>query len=131
MPSDDKRRAPIRPIGETADTVTLQRADYEALVSKLEDAEDRLAVLEHRVATQERPGAEMLTREEADQLIAGENPIRLWREKRGLKLRGLAGMAGISHSLLAEIEVGTKTGSVETLRKLAHTLKVDLDMLAS
>ena len=39
MQSDDERRAPIRPIGETADTVTLQRADYEALLRELDDAQ--------------------------------------------------------------------------------------------
>ncbi len=70
-----------------------------------------------------------LTIEEAERLIGGENPVKLWREKQGWTQRALAGAAGISPSLLAEIEGGTKTGSVETLRKLAHALKVDLDAL--
>ena len=39
-------------------------------------------------------------------------------------------MADISISLLSEIEGATKTGSVDTLRKLAQVLKVDLDPLA-
>jgi len=47
---DDERREPIRLVGETADTVTMQRADYEGLLSKLDDAEDRAAVLEHQLA---------------------------------------------------------------------------------
>jgi transcriptional regulator with XRE-family HTH domain len=38
-------------------------------------------------------------------------------------------MAGISPSLLAEIESGAKKGSVDTLHKLAHELKVNLDTL--
>ena len=38
-------------------------------------------------------------------------------------------MAGVSVSLLSEIEGATKTGSVDTLRKLAYALKVDLDTL--
>lgn len=126
---NDEHREPIRLVGETADTVTLQRADYEALLSELEDAEDRAAVLGHRRAKQEGTAPEMLTLEEADRLIEGENPIKLWREKRHLSQRALAGMAGVSPSLLAEIEGGTKTGSVDTLRKLAHALKVDLDTL--
>jgi ribosome-binding protein aMBF1 (putative translation factor) len=126
---NDERREPIRLIGETVDTVTLQRADYEGLLSELEDAEDRAAALGHRLAKQEGTAPEMLTLEEVDRLIEGENPIRFWREKRGLTQRSLAGMAGVSPSLLAEIEGGTKTGSVDTLRKLAQVLKVDLDTL--
>jgi DNA-binding XRE family transcriptional regulator len=126
---DDERREPIRLIGETADTVTLQRADYEALLSELEDAEDRAAALGHRLAKREGTAQEMLTLEEAERLIEGENLMRFWREKRGLTQRALAGMAGVSTSLLAEIEAGTKTGSVDTLRKLAQVLKVDLDAL--
>jgi hypothetical protein len=42
---DDERREPIRLVGETADTVTMLRADYEGLLRKLDDAEDRAAVL--------------------------------------------------------------------------------------
>ena len=112
-----------------ADTVTLRRPDYEALLSELEDAEDRAAVLGHRLAQREGTAPEMLTIEEADRLIDGENPMRFWREKRQLTQRALAGMASVSTSLLAEIEAGTKTGSVDTLRKLAQVLKVDLDAL--
>lgn len=39
-------RQPVRLLAETADTVTLRRADFEALLDELEDAEDRIAVLE-------------------------------------------------------------------------------------
>ena len=117
-------------IPETADTVTMQRADYEDLLSELEDAEDRAAVLEHQLAKKTGAIPDMLTLEEADRRIAGENPVKFWRDKRGYTQRSLAGMAGVSVSLLSEIEAGTKTGSVDTLRKLAQVLKVDLDPLA-
>jgi DNA-binding XRE family transcriptional regulator len=122
-------REPIRAVAETAETVTLRRADYDALVDELEDAEDRIAVLEHRLAKASGKGDEMLTLEEADRLISGENPLRFWRERRGLTQQALAGMAGISKGFLSEIETGTKEGSRDTLRKLAHALKVDLDAL--
>ena len=126
---NDERREPIRLVGETADTVTMQRADYEGLLSELEDAEDRRAVLEHQLARKAGAVSEMLNLEEADRLIAGENPVKFWRDKRGYTQRSLASMAGVSVSLLSEIEAGTKTGSVDTLRKLATALKVDLDAL--
>ncbi|MBV9784900.1 MAG: helix-turn-helix transcriptional regulator [Acidisphaera sp.] len=112
-----------------ADAVTLRRTEYEALIAELEDAEDRIASLEHDLAIANGTAPEPLTIYEADRIIAGESPVKIWREKRGLTQRALAGIAGISASLLAEIESGAKTGSVETLRKLAHELKVDLDTL--
>jgi predicted transcriptional regulator len=115
---------PIRVVEETPDTVTLHRSDYEALIDELEDAEDRIALLEHRLAT-----PEMLTADEADRLIAGENPVRFWRDKRGYTVRSLAASAGMSPSLVSEIENGTKEGSIDTLRKLALALKVDVDTL--
>jgi DNA-binding XRE family transcriptional regulator len=122
-------REPIKPIDENRETVTLLRADYEALLSELEDAEDRAAMLEHRMAKASRKAPEMLTLEDADRLIAGENPVKVWRERRGLTQQALAGLAHISKSFLSEIENGTKEPSVETLRKLAHELKTDLDSL--
>jgi DNA-binding XRE family transcriptional regulator len=109
--------------------VSLQRAEYETLLNELENAEDRIAVLEHALAARNGTLPEPLTIEEADRLINGENPVRIWREKRGHTQSGLAAAAGISKTLLSEIENNTKTGSVETLRKLAHELKVDLDTL--
>jgi hypothetical protein len=52
MPSNDgERRALIRPIGETADTVTVRRADYEALLSALADAGRRLTDAEQAKET--------------------------------------------------------------------------------
>ena len=44
---DGTGRAPIQLLSETADTVTLRRADFDAMLEDLEDAEDRNAVLEH------------------------------------------------------------------------------------
>ena len=78
---DDERREPIRLVGETADTVTMQRADYEGLLNKLDDAEDRAAVLEHQLAKKTGAIPDMLTLEEADRLIAGESPVKFWRDK--------------------------------------------------
>jgi ribosome-binding protein aMBF1 (putative translation factor) len=123
-------RKPINLVDETTDTVSLRRTDLDALLADLEDAEDRAALLEHALAKATGTLPEPLTIEEAERLINGESPVKVWREKRGLTQRALAGHADISPSLLAEIERGTKTGSVETLRKLAHELKVDLDTLA-
>jgi len=62
-------------------------------------------------------------------LIAGENPVRVWREHRGHSLRHLAGCAGIGIGYLSQIENGERKGTVPTLKKIAGALDVDLEDL--
>jgi DNA-binding Xre family transcriptional regulator len=64
-----------------------------------------------------------------DRLIARENPVRVWREHRGHSLRHLADRAGIGIGYLSQIENGERKGTVETLKKIAAALDVDLDDL--
>jgi DNA-binding XRE family transcriptional regulator len=67
----------------------------------------------------------------ADRLVAGENPIRVFRDYRGLTQEQLAKAAKIARPYLAEIESGRKEGSISVLRAIAATLKLDLDDIAS
>ena len=64
-----------------------------------------------------------------DRLLANENPVKVWREYRGLTLSALAGKAGIGKGYLSQIERGTRQGPVATMKKLADALNVDLDDL--
>jgi DNA-binding XRE family transcriptional regulator len=121
---------PIRPIAETVDTVTLSRADFDALLEDLEDAEDRIAVLEEHLAIARGDMTPSLTAREAERLLAGESPVRVWRQKFRLTQRRLAAEAGISQSQLAQIEARRKDGSIDTLRRIARVLNVTLDALA-
>jgi DNA-binding XRE family transcriptional regulator len=66
----------------------------------------------------------------ADRLVAGENPIRVFREYRGLTQAQLAKAAKIARPYLAEIETGKKEGSVSVLRAIAAALKLELDDIA-
>ena len=103
-------------------------ADLERRLDEAEDAYDalamRLAEIEHVVS-----GGEWVPGEVVDRLIAGDHPIRVWREHRSLKSQDLARQAGISPALLSEIENGKKEGSIKTLAALARALRVDLDDL--
>jgi ribosome-binding protein aMBF1 (putative translation factor) len=116
-----------------ADTVTMSRAEYEALVEAAEDAED----LAHLAAQEERErvlgvGAarrDHLPGELVKRMLAGERPVRLWREQRGLKLGQLADRARIAPSYLSEIESGRKPGSVAALGKLARALGLSIEDL--
>ena len=120
---------------EASDTVTLPRAEYEALISRLEDAEDNAAIdrLEARI---EKEGfaaamADYMPGELVARLVAGEHPIRIWRLHRGLTREALAVAAGVSRSYLTEIETGRKTGSLRAIMKLATALRVSLDDIAA
>ena len=65
--------------------------------------------------------------EVVDRLLANENPIKVYREYRGLTQRRLAQSAGIGKSYLSQIESGKRGGSSKVLRAIAKALDVDLD----
>lgn len=108
--------------------VVLAEADYEALVQSAEDAEDAASVrrFQERLASGEE---ELLPAAMVDRILDGENPIRVWREHRGLSVKALAEKAGITPAYLSQVETGKRDGTVETLRKLAGALGVTLDDL--
>lgn len=124
----------IKPLAVTAETVTLSRADFQALVEAAEDASDRAALQAHDREIAERGAAavqaDTLPLAQALRLVAGESPVRVWREHRGLTQAGLAEAAGVGVSYLSEIETRRKPGSVAALGKLARALGVALDDLA-
>ena len=60
-----------------------------------------------------------------------ENPVRVWREHRGLAATELAVAAGISNSQLSAIENGESSGSVAALQRIANVLEVTVDDLLS
>ena len=62
-------------------------------------------------------------------LLAGEKPIKVWREYRGLTQQQLAEMAEISTPYLSQIETGKRTGTTEVFVAIAKALKITLDDL--
>jgi DNA-binding Xre family transcriptional regulator len=117
------------------DTVTLTRAEYEALLARIEDAEDN-ALLDNveareRELGKEKARADYLPGELVRRLIDGEHPVRVWRAHRGLTREALAAAAGIAPSYLSEIETRHKPGSFSALAKLAAALRISLDDLAA
>lgn len=66
----------------------------------------------------------------AHRIADGENPVRVWRDHRGLKAVALARKAGISPAYLSEIETGKKEGTFRTMAALARHLDISLDDLA-
>ena len=65
----------------------------------------------------------------ADRLLAGENAVKVYRVHRGITQKQLAHEVGINTVYLSQIETGRRTGSTQTLAKLARSLNVDLEDL--
>ena len=72
---------------------------------------------------------ELVPADYAKRLIAGESPLRVWRELCGLSQVGLEVVSGVNRVQIADIEAGRGKGSVETVRKLADALGVRVDDL--
>jgi DNA-binding XRE family transcriptional regulator len=112
-----------RPIDETSDTVTFTRADVDRLFEQLEDLEVRAAYEATRA--EEKLPAEVVLR-----LCAGESPVRVIRQHRGLTTARLAQKAGLGVAHLSAIESGKRHPSPRALGALAAALDVTVDDLA-
>jgi DNA-binding XRE family transcriptional regulator len=84
--------------------------DFDAAKAALENGEDELVPAEVVFA-----------------ILDGENPIKVWREYRGLTQQQLADAAGISKPYLSQIEARKRTGATEVLSAIAKALDVSLD----
>lgn len=106
--------------------VVVPLSEYEELRNAVdEDARDAAAM--RRVL--EDPDEESVPIELVDRLLAGENPVRVWREYRSLTGVELAAAAGVAASYLSAIENRKKPGSINALKRLAAALRVDIDDL--
>jgi DNA-binding XRE family transcriptional regulator len=119
-----------KPIAQDAETVTLRRSDYEALIERLEDIADIAALddLEARLVS-ENALVDYLPADLVERLIGGESPVRIWREHRGLSAQALARTAKLTPSYVSEIETGRKPGSLNAMAKIARALGVSLEDL--
>ena len=74
----------------------------------------------------ERGDDELIPLEITERRVAGESPVRIWRDYRGLTQAELARTSKVSRVMIAAIEAGHKAGGIATLKKLAAALRVDL-----
>jgi DNA-binding XRE family transcriptional regulator len=99
--------------------------DWERIIEALDDLEDILFLEAYRAD----PNEEFLPAEMVYALLEGANPIRIWREHRGLSQQQLAEAASISKPYLSQLEMGKREASQRVIRRLAKALRVDLDDL--
>lgn len=60
-------------------------------------------------------------------IIDGENPVKVWREYRGLTQQELAQASGISASYLSQIKAGKREGTTAVLQTIARAMDLTLD----
>ncbi len=109
--------------------VVLPRAEYEALLERAdheaEDADD-VAVYDARKAA----GSVVLPPEVSAAILRGESrlkAIRNWRDETQLHL---SFKTGIGQGYLSDLESGRRTGTPETIAKLAQALSVPVEWLS-
>lgn len=104
-----------------AETVTLSREEYEALL----DARDAALALRD-VAT----GAmDTLSEAELDEYLATPTPLAFWRRHRGFTQAALAEAVGITQPYLAQIESGARVGDVRLHARLAKAMRLRMEDL--
>ena len=104
------------------ETVVLTRTEYDALIDRNEDLEDRLAALDAEDSGR-------VPHEVAVAIIRGESPVLAFRSHLGLTLRELSARTGLVASYLSEIERGRKAGSASALGRIADALGTTVDAL--
>ena len=104
----------------------LPYAEYLQLLEQAEMLED-IRDYDAAKAALENGDDELIPAEVIYAILDGENPIKVWREYRGLTQQQLADNAGISKPYISQIETGKRTGTTEILSAIAKTLDVSLD----
>jgi DNA-binding XRE family transcriptional regulator len=74
-------------------------------------------------------GEELVPSEIVYALLDGTNPLRVWREYRGLTQQQLADKAGISKPYLSQLESGKRAGTTDVMGKLAQSLNLTVEDL--
>lgn len=103
-------------------TVPKLRRDYDALLARAgdEEAEDRITLIIAAEARAETPLPEPVSAA----ILGGDSILRALRTWRGMTQTELAIRSGINQGFISEIENRTKTGTIETIAKLAAALDV-------
>ncbi|MBX3056055.1 MAG: helix-turn-helix transcriptional regulator [Anaerolineae bacterium] len=102
---------------------------YDLYVQLVEDAEMLQDIRDYddvvaRIASCEE---ELIPARVPYAILDGENPVKVWREYRGLSQAELAQAAGISTAYLSQIETGKRVGKTAVLQAIARALNLTLD----
>lgn len=108
--------------------ITIPLDEYRNLKAAVDELAD-LRTYDRAMADIAAGRDELVPSEVAKRLVSGENPLRVWREFRGMTQAALSGASGVNRVQIADIEAGRKNGSVETVCKLAAALGIGVEDL--
>ena len=106
------------------ESVILSKNNYEKLLQCKEDLADIQALKNYETSGEEGFPSDVVKR-----LVDGENPIKVYRQYRGLTQLKLSERVGVQQSYITQLESGKKSGTVKVLKKIATALNLDLDDL--
>ncbi|MCB0211934.1 MAG: helix-turn-helix transcriptional regulator [Anaerolineae bacterium] len=100
--------------------------EYERLVAEAEMLQD-IQDFDEAKAALANGDEELIPSEVTYALLDGKNPLRVWREYRGLTQQQVADAAQISKPYLSQLESGQRNGTTEVMAAIAKALNVSLD----
>jgi DNA-binding XRE family transcriptional regulator len=100
----------------------LQLVERAEMLQDIQDYDSALAALE-------RGDDELIPAEIVNAVLDGANPIKVWREYRGMSQQELANQVEISTPYLSQLETNRRKGSMEVLAGIAKALNISLDMI--
>jgi DNA-binding XRE family transcriptional regulator len=103
-------------------------AHYEIWRDLLDQAEEAEAVRAYDRA-KVQPDQEAVPIAVADALLAGQKPMRVWRDYRGMTQDQLAQAAGVRRAYITQLDSGRRRGSAAVLARIARALGVHIDDL--
>jgi DNA-binding transcriptional regulator YiaG len=108
----------------------IPKAEYERLVERANSEDVGTARIVRRAKQAITSGQEVvLPKAVVDRLAAGESPIRVLREWKDMTQMEMSFRTNISQGHLSDLENGRRSGTPDTLRRIADVLKVPLDLL--
>ncbi|CRI63800.1 Transcriptional regulator, XRE family [Thiocapsa sp. KS1] len=96
--------------------------EWETLLKRLKTLQD-IAYAKAAMSEETFPAAF------ADRLLAGDAPLKVWREYRGLTLQSLAETSETTRQMLSMVENGKADPSADLMARLACALDCDMDGL--
>jgi DNA-binding XRE family transcriptional regulator len=114
--------------GEKPEWAVVPYEAYMKLIEKAEMAQD-VEDYDGAKAALAHGDDELVPSEIIYAILDGGNPIKIWREYRGLSQHEMAKNAGISVPYLSQLETNKRKGSLNVLSAIAKAMKVSLEAI--
>jgi DNA-binding XRE family transcriptional regulator len=114
--------------GDKPEWAVVPYETYLQLVEKAEMSQD-VQDYDRAKAALERGDDELIPGKVIYALLDGGNPVKIWREYRGMSQQETADAAGISVPYLSQLETNKRKGSLDVISAIAKALKVSLENL--